>query len=466
LWDDPYQAGFDYAEAFARHFGPTHGTGHVSTMELGNEPWHYPASFLNTVIEGMAAGGRAGDPAIDIVPPALQAAFLDPPSAGMKNYIGTRVSETAAESLSALNVHVYFRVHTTDGRRAGTYPENPLFATALEGMGPIYNMLRWRDENMPGVPVQVTEWGWDSQTEFEDCNFDECVSERAQALYGLRGLLILARLGVSRATWFFFANTGNCDTLFCRSGLTNSGNGGWAKKMVYHAFEDLLDRTGHTHFIDALQEDEDGYAYLLGNAEGEATHLVAWRPVDVSDEAATEITVPIAEAPGDAFLLAPLDDQVAPVPTSANGQWTVSITGQPLLVCIGECAAPPVPPIDDAGVPSADAGAASADAGAASEDAGAASEDAGADGEDGGVSSEDAGAANADGGGTAGGCNVDTDCKGDRICDAVTRLCVDPGESDGCDSQAPHSPSSTWPWGTILLLGFCALASRRRRRRA
>ncbi|MFP6685629.1 MAG: hypothetical protein VB934_12990, partial [Polyangiaceae bacterium] len=283
----------------------------------------------------------AGDPAINITLPALQATFPDPPTANLKQYIGTRVSSTTAESLSALNLHVYFRARTKDGRRVGTYPENPLFGDQYEGAGNIHNMLRWRDENTPQLPLHVTEWGWDSDSEYEDCTFDECVSERAQALYGLRGLLMLARLGVSRATWFFYANSEDSDTLFHRSGLTNSKNSGWAKKMVFRAFKDLLDHVGDAHFVDVLQEDDEAYAYLLGDAQGEATHLVAWRPVDVSDEATAEITLPIADAPGDAFLLAPQAGQTAPAPTFADGQWTVSISGQPLLVYIGDGTSPP-----------------------------------------------------------------------------------------------------------------------------
>ena len=38
-FDDPYQAGYDYGYRFALHFGPTNGSGDVSVMEVGNEPW-------------------------------------------------------------------------------------------------------------------------------------------------------------------------------------------------------------------------------------------------------------------------------------------------------------------------------------------------------------------------------------------------------------------------------------------
>lgn len=68
-------------------------------------------------------------------------------------------------------------------------------------------MLAWRDANMPGVPVWVTEWGWDAVRPGETCNTStECVSQLAQAAYGIRGLSLLARKGVQQSHWFFYAS--------------------------------------------------------------------------------------------------------------------------------------------------------------------------------------------------------------------------------------------------------------------
>jgi hypothetical protein len=33
----------------------------------------------------------------------------------------------------------------------------------------LHNMLAWRDANMPGTPVWVTEWGWDAARPGEVC---------------------------------------------------------------------------------------------------------------------------------------------------------------------------------------------------------------------------------------------------------------------------------------------------------
>lgn len=62
-------------------------------------------------------------------------------------------------------------------------------------------MMSWRDANMPGKPVWVTEWGWDAHLPEEACTITQCVSQHAQALYALRGLLVLARKGVGQTNW-------------------------------------------------------------------------------------------------------------------------------------------------------------------------------------------------------------------------------------------------------------------------
>jgi hypothetical protein len=71
----------------------------------------------------------------------------------------------------------------------------------------LHNMLAWRDANMPGTPVWVTEWGWDAARPGEGCGAStECVSQLAQAAYGIRGLALLARKGVAASHWFFYAS--------------------------------------------------------------------------------------------------------------------------------------------------------------------------------------------------------------------------------------------------------------------
>ena len=72
-WDNPYQAGYNYGYAFAYHFGPTHGTGNVRTIEVGNEPWmsgkgFSDPAFYREVLLGMSRGAKAADARIKVLP--------------------------------------------------------------------------------------------------------------------------------------------------------------------------------------------------------------------------------------------------------------------------------------------------------------------------------------------------------------------------------------------------------------
>jgi hypothetical protein len=50
---DPYSTSYNLGLKFARHFGPTAGTGNVASFEAGNEPWNgFNATFYTTVCDG------------------------------------------------------------------------------------------------------------------------------------------------------------------------------------------------------------------------------------------------------------------------------------------------------------------------------------------------------------------------------------------------------------------------------
>ena len=97
------------------------GNGLVRSVEVGNEPWDFPADFYATLLDGMASGFKAGDPQMLVMPGAFQA--HDPTSTG--NYIGTRVTEQVAGRVDVINGHHYSWRQARDGSRHSTYPEDP-----------------------------------------------------------------------------------------------------------------------------------------------------------------------------------------------------------------------------------------------------------------------------------------------------------------------------------------------------
>ena len=294
VWNHPEQAASNYGNAFAKYFGPG-GKGLVAAMEVGNEPWDYDAAFYATVLKGMSEGAKKGDPQIKVLPGAFQAD--DKHATG--NYIGTRVLPEVAANIDVINFHTYSYYRTEQGTRTGIYPEH-----SESSFNSLRNIIRWRDTNMPSAPIWVTEWGWDAPGEGENCVVPECVSETEQGIYGIRGLLILARHNIEKATWFFYANSDTCNTLYCRSGLTASRKHNFVKKKVFLEFESLLNIIGNKYFLGIVQEDSDAYIYLFsdspnsGNSNDtlssllqKTSYLMAWRPCAETDKNVTRAQI-------------------------------------------------------------------------------------------------------------------------------------------------------------------------------
>ena len=183
----------------------------------------------------------------------------------------------------------------------------------------------------------MTEWGWDSDGAGEACKASECVSEHAQALYGVRGLLILIRMGVQQATWFFYANDAKCDNIvFCRSGLTGSSVTGFKEKKVFRALRATREIIGDKHFVSVVREDGAAHVYSFGDKHGRVSHLVAWKPVSAEDITTSTITFNpgLAAAPRRAWSIngiSPTGDPTT-LPRVASGVWAMSISSIPIIV--------------------------------------------------------------------------------------------------------------------------------------
>ena len=329
IWDDPYLAAYNYGFAFAEHFGPGVGNGLVKRIEVGNEPWRYEASFYREVLQGMAEGVKAADSTMQVYPCALQAADPSTELGIYKNYAGVRLLDTIAPYIDGLNGHYYSFYNDSSGIRRATYPEN--YVSFMRG---ILNDLRYRDANFPGKKMFVSEWGWDSDGAGESCTHNECVSETAQAIYGVRYAMMLSRLGVDDMSWFFYANSNTSSSLFTRSGLTGSGAASFMEKKSFTAFEALLHHIGDSYFLDTLEENDDHWVYLFGDSTGTPTYVIGWKPVDESDGSISSTSVSIAYAPDSAWTISGLASTGtdAALPTYSGGNMTLSLSGVPLVV--------------------------------------------------------------------------------------------------------------------------------------
>ena len=344
VFTNPYQSGYNYGFAFAKHFGSLNGTGDVLTFEVGNEPWGYADPTLyQKLLSGMAKGVKDADPTMRVLPGVFSSA----------NDTLIHILPSHLQYLDALNIHAYSWLQTVRGT-TGVHPEHNM-STLHE----VNFMIRFRDANVPGLPVYLTEWGWDSAGAGETCapppqragqpDFPQCVSEVAQALYAVRGALVLSRKGLSRLTWYFYGNT--VQTLqswdqagggvFSRSGLSGSQNVSFADKLSLYALEQFVSTLGSYHFMDVIREDRDAFVYTLCDSSGKPSHVVAWRPVDASDTGTTVVTFnclysAVSATTLPAFKSLTGGSTALPLPAVSVGYvWSLQISGVPVIVTLG-----------------------------------------------------------------------------------------------------------------------------------
>ncbi|MCH8554955.1 MAG: T9SS type A sorting domain-containing protein [Schleiferiaceae bacterium] len=331
-WDSAYESGFKLGQAFGSVFGPSNEN-LVEAVEVGNEPWDYSDSTYSLILEGMARGLKESDPQLKVFPCALQAFNEVAGNTGViKNYIGTKLPQSAAPYLDGVNLHVYSYVRNDSGVRLAVHPEHP-----ESGMRGVFSGIRYRDQNMPGKEVIVTEWGWDSPSSNEFTINSEAVTAIEQAVYALRGLFWLSRMGVSRADWFFYANVplnpGQQPMNHDRSGLTESLNFNFTKKRSFVAVEAMQNRMGHLYFDAVVSESDAAYIYALRDSTGSQTHLIAWRPVNGNDTSVVLTPLPYELAADSAWYLSGVDAWgEATTVTYESGLLQLPLSSKPLLV--------------------------------------------------------------------------------------------------------------------------------------
>lgn len=328
-WKTPEKSAYNYAFSFADHFGNENGNGLVCTIEVGNEPWDYPADIYQKILKGMVEGARAADKTIEIFPCALQAADASAEYNGMyKNYIGARVNEEMAKKLDGVNAHVYSYITEPNGKRKAVHPEHPQ-STFWE----INNMIEWRNQNMPGKKIYLSEWGWDHGGGGENCTHDVCVSEHAAAIYAVRGLLIASRLGVERATWYFHNNAKGPSSLYMRSGLVSSGNTGFQRKGTFYALQSLVDILGDSYFLKIIKEDESAWIYLFGDKLGNPSHIIGWLPIDGDSDHQAEIYLNADFDIIEAYKLNGLNHTrlKSDLPVKVNNRYMLKLSSQPTV---------------------------------------------------------------------------------------------------------------------------------------
>ena len=321
-WTEPQSQAHFYGKEFAAFFGAG-GKQLIQMVEIGNEPWDYPDGLYPELLLGMAGGIKAADPSMRVLPAAFQATFPKHMGHHFLIYAAYLSHPGSLDLLDGANGHFYAHLIDEKGVRIAVYPEHP--ASELNG---IHNLIRWRNQNMPGKPVFVTEFGYDSEGASEPCEHPECVTEAQQAAWGLRAFLLLARAGASEAYWYFFANEFTASYLHTRSGLLGSVNTGFKEKQSYRVFRQFMDLCADRYLDQILAEDINTYAYLLRDAKGKQSMLV-WSP---ENEDVNQIRQVRFSAPFEAKRFIRLDGKDGMHWNDLKEKGILPLNGYPLLI--------------------------------------------------------------------------------------------------------------------------------------
>jgi len=360
----------NYTLAFLNEMCPQGGNCVVDVLEIGNEPWGYPnQEIFKALIRGsvdafiQVYGNNPQQWPLKLYPGSFQA-FRDSkrncPTDGQANTdnfgcqyddMGEYLPCDMLTYLSGINIHPYSFPYGQGPDQLDLPPEH-----AQSEFNQIINAVAWRDANMPGKDIHVTEFGWDTN------NFNTDVSEAEQAAYLLRALLIQGRYDIERAfvySSFDLSSAGTYQTsglhtigpVSCSSGTFDLPPGGRPKKS-FNAYRDFVTRFPTKRFHKALNED-DIYAYIISEQNGADPYLIFWNPKEITNdnqvyqptstaytvnlpdgfELLSEIATLINDGNGDATTLDLVQQK-------SCGQTTLFPTGMPAYIqlksCLGE----------------------------------------------------------------------------------------------------------------------------------
>ncbi len=124
-----------------------------------------------------------------------------------------------------INIHTYCK-----DSKDGYSPENEKYGIEANLGG----FMDWCNRTLPGMPVWVTEFGWDTYMYNNDHSYIYAPQPQ-QANYILRSYFIALKMGFEKAFLFMGRDTNSKNTLqFASSGLLTDRNTGLAKKISYY----------------------------------------------------------------------------------------------------------------------------------------------------------------------------------------------------------------------------------------
>ena len=227
----------EYGRTFAREFGPSGTRKLIEAVEIGNEPGDWSDADYSRLFRAMAEGLRAGDPKLKIATCNL--------TVGKSGKYEKTVAciERFPELFDVLNIHTYAQLENWP-TWTRSFPEDPRLPKYLQD---VEELCRWRDAAVPGKPIWITEFGYDSSTKQAEKSGASPkwvgVTDEQQAQWLIRSLLVFSAMPVERAYIYFF-NDDDKPSLHASAGITRH----FQRKPSFYALTHLQRALGDYHF--------------------------------------------------------------------------------------------------------------------------------------------------------------------------------------------------------------------------
>ena len=241
------------------------GLNMIKYYEDDNEPdywWSNPlwpaqkyAVYCNAVHDGFGVETTSDYPLLGIKSVDSTAQHV---LAGLAENSTTYIQQILNESggrvpFDVINIHTYCKSNVD-----GYSPENESYGLE-KNLGAF---MDWRNQNLPHLPVWLTEFGWDTYL-LNNSHSYVYAPPPQQANYILRSFFIALKMGFEKA-FLFMASDPNSKSIqqFSSSGIITDKSSGLAKKPSYYFLSTLQHVIGNAYFNKTIS-----YKKLMGNNE-------------------------------------------------------------------------------------------------------------------------------------------------------------------------------------------------------
>jgi hypothetical protein len=282
-WDKIEADAWSYGKAFAHAFGPSGKRKLVESVEIGNEPGKWSDADYTRMFKAMASGIRAGDPKLEVATCNL--------TTGKSRDYEKSVDCIAgcSELVDVLNVHSYAQLEGWPTWRR-SFPEDPKLPYYLQDLEAL---CQWRDAHMPGKPVWLTEFGYDSSTKTPEPKGDFAkwigVNDTQQAQWLVRSLLVFSTMPIERAYIYFF-NDEDQPQLHASAGVTRH----FQPKPSYHALSHLQRVLGDYRFQSIVTNEPNRLRAQEYRNDSKRVVWAVWSPTGDGNE----VTITLDHTPG------------------------------------------------------------------------------------------------------------------------------------------------------------------------